>query len=146
MTKTAAALIVLLAGMWSGGCDCSPAGPSGTPSLFSGSLAGNGAAFHDLDVPAETDSVNVQVQWTPAEAQVQLIQIDASCDPTQAASCLLDRLQQPRPGESPTWIEGRLNHQGPRALGRVRFVIQNLTAEIGVTYWVTATPIRHGCE
>lgn len=148
MTKTVVAVLMLLTGIWSSGCgNCSPTGPSGPPSQFSGSVAGGTLAFHDLEVPANTDSVDVLLHWTPAEAQLQLIQIDPSCDPTQTAACpRFGDPQRPRPNGSPTTIDGSLSHQGTSALGRVRFVIENLTVEIGATYSVAATPKRHGCD
>lgn len=142
-----ATLTVLLAGGWSSGCKCAPTGPSGPGAQFAGSIAGGGLVFHDVVVPSNTDSVDVRVEWTAAEAQVRLIQIAPDCDPTQNSAC--ERFgdpQGPRPNGSQTTITGYLNHQGRAATGRVRFVLQNLTANIDAPYTATATPKRHGCE
>lgn len=144
-----AVTVALMAGWgWSSGCSkCPTAGPSGPAIEFAGSIAGGGLVFHDVVVPSNTDSVNVDVQWTPAEAQVRLIQIDPTCDPTQNPAC--ERLtdpQGPRPNSSPTIINGYLGFQTRTQTGRVRFVLQNPTADIGATYSAVATPRRHGCD
>lgn len=148
MKKALAAASLVLIGVWSPGCDdCAPTGPSGAAVQFSGTVAGGGLTFHDVVVPADTDSVDVTVQWTPAEASLRLIQIDPSCDPTQNSAC--QRLSDPAgptPGGSPTTISRSLNHQGQAATGRVRFMLENLTAGVSASYSGNATPKRHGCD
>jgi hypothetical protein len=102
--------------------------------------------FHDLVVPSGTDSVDVQVQWTAAGAQLRLIQIDPDCDPAQDSACrrLTDPLG-PAPN-SPQSIPGYGSHQGANASGRVRFVLQNFTPDVATPYTMTLTPRRHGTE
>lgn len=132
----------------SGGCtSCPPGGPSGPSREFIGSVSPAGLVFHDVAVPSNTDSVNVTVQWTPGDAQLQLIQIDPGCDPTGAVACTpRTDPQQPLPGGPQNVISGYLNHQGVDATGRVRFVIRNVTAGVTATYSASATPRRHGCD
>ena len=148
MKRAVAAVVVILVSGWSSGCGlgCSPTGPSGQAVSFAGSIGGGGLVYHDVTVPSNTDSVNVSVQWTPAEAQVRLTQIDPNCDPTQSPSC--QRLTDPQGNSSQSTqsIAGRLFHQGSNATGRVRFILQNLTADTGASYTATATPQRHGCD
>jgi hypothetical protein len=123
-----------------------PGGPSGPTVSFTGTIEGGGLAFHDVSVPSNTDSVTVGVQWGPGDAQVRLIQIDSNCDPTQDSTCQpFTDPQGPRPNISHS-IVGYLSHQGPRATGRVRFILQNLTPGVVATYTAAATPQRHGCE
>lgn len=138
---------VLLPGVTSSACGvCSPGGPSAQPITFSGTIRGSGLVFHDIAVPPDTDSITVGVQWSPTDAEVRLIQIDPNCNPTQTASCdPRTDPQGPAPNSSQT-IVGYLSHQGANATGRVRFVLQNLTADVAATYTAIATPQRHGCE
>jgi hypothetical protein len=148
-TMNALTLIaVLVASVSLGGCSrfCTPTSASALPTVFSGSVPGGGTVFHDLVVASGTDSVDVRVQWTTAEAELEIFQIDANCDPSQHASC--QRLYDstgPAPG-SPQVIAGLAFHQGASATGRVRVVVRNLTPSVATSYTMTLTPKRHGTD
>jgi len=145
--KTFALVSILVASVWLNGCcTSSPTEPSAPSNAFNGIVPGGGLVFHDLVVPSRTDSVDVRVHWITADAQLQLIQIDPYCDPTQDSTCRwLTDPQGPAPNSSRE-IWGYGNHQGSDATGRVRFVLRNLTPNVAATYTMTLTPQRHGTD
>jgi hypothetical protein len=148
MMQRVVATALLLAGTWANACGggCLPGGPSGSTVQFNGTIEGGGLVFHDVSVPSDTDSVTVGVQWGPRGADVRLTQIDPNCDPTQnSTGQRLTDQQGPAPITSQT-IAGYLSHQGPRATGRVRFILENRTPGVVASYTATATPQRHGCD
>jgi hypothetical protein len=144
MTTFALMSMFVVASVWLNGCcSSSPTEPSASSTVLNGIVPGGGLVFHDLVVPSRTDSVDAHVHWTP-DAQLQLIQVDPYCDPTQDSTCRwLTDPYGPTP-DSSREIWGFGNHQGSDATGRVRFVLRNLTPNIAATYRMTLTPQRHG--
>lgn len=140
-------LLMVIAGtvMLTACSNCPPTGPSGAAAMASGTVAGESVAFHDFAPPPDTDSVDITVTWTPTSVELRLIQVDPTCDPTAGECRRLSDPAGPRPGSAGV-INGYGSNQGPNAAARLRFMIQNLTADRGATYTMTMTPKRHGCD
>ena len=139
---------MVVAGATTDACgSCSPTEPSGPPAFFSGSIPAGGFVVHDVDVPPDTDSVEVTLTWAPVEATVRIVQIDSSCDPTVDVACrhLTDPVG-PQPNSGVPTITSALNHQGTAATGRVRFVLQNTDGQTAALHSTMATPTRRGCN
>src|SRR5262249_20583775 len=69
------------------GCKCSPSGPTGPMTVYTGTLPGAGIVFHDFPTPPETTQMDVDVQWTPATVAVRFVHGHPDCDPVQTTNC-----------------------------------------------------------
>lgn len=145
--KICAFAITLAALSGSGACGCTPTAPAAPQASFNGTVTGGRLVFHTLDVGGSTDSVDVEVRWTNPDVRLRVIQIDASCEPLTAQTCRwLSDPGEPAPNSTARAISYSANHQGADATGRVRVMIENLTATVDTPYTVVLTAQHHGTD
>jgi len=130
------------AGMASFGCCQSVSGPTAPAASYSGTLTPGEFKFYDIDVPASTTQINLDITLDSTTIPLRLRQIDPSCVPTTEDTCqnFYDATTPPRPAGVLRFGNALQPHGS-----RTRVVLQNQSLTDTLTYSITITPHRSGC-
>ena len=126
----------------SGGCCPSVSGPTAPAASYSGTLKPGEFHFYDVEVPASTTQINLDIRLDSTTVPLRLRQIDPSCLPTTKDNCqnFYDATTPPRP----TSVLRFGNTFQPHG-SRTRVVLQNQSLTETLGYSITITPHRAGC-
>jgi hypothetical protein len=137
MKLIAAALPVVLAGC----CPVPPGGPTATGVMQRMNLVDGAPHFFDVDVPAETTQLNVDLLLERTDVTLRVRQIEPSCMPELNDTCVTIHTAEigPRPAGVTRFSTGLRVHKP-----RTRIVVDT-TSTVSVTVDMTVTPWRAGC-
>ena len=133
----AAVLPVVMAGC----CPVPPGGPTATGVTQTMSLVAGARHFFDVDVPADTTQLNVDLRLERSDVTLRLRQIEPSCIPESNDTCVTIHTADlgPRPAGVTRFSAGLRVHKP-----RTRIVVETTSAVV-VTVDMTVTPWRAGC-
>lgn len=137
MKLLAAALPVVLAGC----CPVPPGGPTAIGVRQTMNLVLGAPHFFDVDVPAETTQLNVDLMLDRTDVTLRLRQIEPSCLPESNDACATIHTAEigPRPAGVTRFSTGLRVHKP-----RTRIVVETTSTAV-VTVDMTVTPWRAGC-
>lgn len=126
----------------SAGCCPTTAGPTAAVASYSDTLAPGEWRFYDVDTPAQTTQINLDVTLNSTAIPLRLRQIEPSCLPGFDDGCLsfYDAVTPPRPA-GVLRFGNTLQPHG----SRTRVVLQNASESERLTYTITIEPFRAGC-
>ena len=134
----AAALPLVLTGC----CPVPPGGPTATGVLHTVSLVAGERRFFDVDVPADTTQLNLDVILDRTDVTLRLRQVEPSCTPAPNDTCAT--LHSVDVGPRPPGVT-RFGVAGLRIYRpRTRIVVETTSID-EVSANMTVTPWRAGC-